>query len=271
MALAGGLVMGALTLVALLSRPRTSAVTPFYEANAKPLTSAQDIVGAIIVDFRALDTLLEIAVFGTAGLGIYILLRHTARRQEQPLVPASSWRWPTQGLGGLQMSPFVRVLAYLALPLALILAAVHTIYGHDRPGDGFTAGVLVSLAIAFWYVVFGYEEIRARLFWLRPRLLLAGGLLLALATGVLAAVPEGHFLGPVDWGKAWGLALPPGFYLSRAFLFEVAIALTVLGSAAYMLNVLGHPGREVETTAQTVRQLEVGPPVPVAGAEMVER
>jgi multisubunit Na+/H+ antiporter MnhB subunit len=135
------------------------------------------------------------------------------------------------------------------------------IYGHDRPGDGFTAGVLVSLAIAFWYVVFGYEEIRARLFWLRPRLLLAGGLLLALVTGLLAAFPDGAFLGPADWGKAWGLPLPPGFYLSRAFLFEVAIGLTVLGSAAYILNVLGHPGRVTAPTAETSA---------AAGADVVE-
>jgi len=269
-ALAGGVVMGALTLVALLSRPRSSVVTPFYEENAKPLTGAQDIVGAIIVDFRALDTLLEIAVFGAAGLGVYILLRHTVRRTEQPLLPASTWRWPTHGLGGFQASPFVRALAYLALPLALMLAAVHTIYGHDRPGDGFTAGVLVSLAIAFWYVVFGYEEIRARLFWLRPRLLLSGGLLLALVTGVLAALPDGVFLAPVDWGKNWNLPLPPGFYLSRAFLFEVAIALTVLGSAAYILNVLGHPGREAAPAAEMTPVTEPPSPVPVAGTEIVE-
>ena len=65
-----------LTLVSLTTRPRASMVTPFYEANAKPLTGAADIVGAIVIDFRGFDTLLEIAVFGMAGLGVYTLLRY---------------------------------------------------------------------------------------------------------------------------------------------------------------------------------------------------
>jgi len=68
-AAAGSAVM-LLTFFALTSRPRPSIVTPFYEANAKPLTGAADIVGAVVVDFRGFDTLIEIAVFGLAGLGV---------------------------------------------------------------------------------------------------------------------------------------------------------------------------------------------------------
>jgi hypothetical protein len=35
--------------------------------------------------------------------------------------------------------------------------------------------------------------------------------------------------------------LPTGFYFSSAFLFELAICLSVLGSVFFMLNTLGHP------------------------------
>ena len=48
-AASSGLVVAMITLVALTSRPRESVVTPFFAANAKPLTAAKDIVGAIIV------------------------------------------------------------------------------------------------------------------------------------------------------------------------------------------------------------------------------
>jgi multicomponent K+:H+ antiporter subunit A len=152
---------------------------------------------------------------------------------------------PTLGIGGRETSPFVHALAYVSLPLSLVIAVVHVLYGHDQPGDGFTAGVIVSLALGFWYVVFGYEQVRRRLTWLRPAALIGGGLMLAILTAATAALLTGSFLGHFDFGQQWGLALPRGLNLSTSLLFEVSICLAVLGSASYMLDTLGHPGEEV--------------------------
>jgi multisubunit Na+/H+ antiporter MnhB subunit len=222
-------------------------VTPFYEASAKALTGAKDIVGAIIVDFRALDTLIEITVFGLAGLGVYTLLRYAAKKSGEGVqTPPAASHLATLGIGGPETSAFVHALAYVSLPLSMLIAVVHMIYGHDQPGDGFTAGVIVSLALGFWYVVFGYYEVRQRLTWLRPAPLIAGGLLLVLVSATAAALLTGSFLGHVDFGQRLGLPLPRGFYLSTSFLFEVAICLAVLGSASYLLDTLGHPGEEVQ-------------------------
>jgi NADH:ubiquinone oxidoreductase subunit 5 (subunit L)/multisubunit Na+/H+ antiporter MnhA subunit len=242
-----GLVVTLITLTALTSRPRQSVVTPFYEANAKILTGAKDIVGAIIVDYRALDTLIEITVFGLAGLGLYTLLRYAARQTgddaQMAEVVENGRFFPTSGIGGSTLSSFIRALATISLPLSLVVGVTHMMYGHDQPGDGFTAGVIISLAVGFWYVVFGYEETRRRLGWLRPFGLIAAGLLLVIGSGTTAALMTGSFLGHVDFGKLWGLPLPDGFSLSTAFLFEVAICLAVLGSVVNMLNGLGHPER----------------------------
>jgi multicomponent K+:H+ antiporter subunit A len=247
-ALAGGAVVAFVALTGLTTRPRESLVTPFYEANAKALTGARDIVGAIIVDFRALDTLVEIAVFSLAGMGIYTLLRHAARQagdrgdQVEELPPPVSRLVHTAGIGGRETSPFVHALAYASLPLAMLIAAVHLMYGHNQPGDGFTAGVIISLALGFWYVVFGYHEVKRRLVWARPVPLIGGGILLVLVSATTAALVTGSFFSPLDFGKLMGLPLPTGFHLSTSFLFEVAICLAVLGSASYILDTLGHPG-----------------------------
>jgi len=150
------------------------------------------------------------------------------------------------------MSPFLNSLTYLTLPFALVLGGTHMMYGHDQPGDGFTAGVIISLAVALWYVVFGYEKTRQRLRWLNPASLIAGGLLLAIGTAIVTGSITGSFFGSFNYGDAIGLPLPAGFYFSSAFLFEVAICLTVLGSMAYMLNTLGHPtGKSELTEAKT--------------------
>jgi multicomponent K+:H+ antiporter subunit A len=259
-AVAAGAVVAWITFVAQASRPRISAVTPFYEANAKVLVGAKDIVGAIIVDFRALDTLIEIAVFGLAGLGIYTLLRHASRQagdrgdQVAELPRPVSHFGQTLGIGGPKTSPFIHGLAYLSLPLSALLAVIHMMYGHDQPGDGFTGGVIVSLALGFWYVVFGYYEVRRRLTWLRPAPLIAAGILLALITATVGALVAGSFFGHVDFGQRLGLPLPEGFNLSTSFLFEVSIFLTVLGSASYMLDTLGHPGERPDQGVRAGRR-----------------
>ena len=245
-----GLLVTLITLTALTDRPRESVVTPYFAANAKTLTGATDIVGAIVVDFRALDTLLEITVFGMAGLGIYTLLRHAAQKHgdnravEDGEGTAVSDRQATYGISGMRTSAFVRVPAFVSLPLSLMLAATHMMYGHNQPGDGFTAGVVISLAVALWYVVFGYEETRRRLPWLRATSFVAAGVLLAVITGSVAALITGNFLGNVDFTAGWAF-MPNGFHISTSFLFEVSICLAVLGGAARMLNSLGHPeGRD---------------------------
>jgi multicomponent K+:H+ antiporter subunit A len=144
----------------------------------------------------------------------------------------------------------------VTLPLSMILAITHIMYGHDQPGDGFTAGVIVSLGVGLWYVVFGYDETRRRLPWLKPAALIGSGILVAIATGAIAALIDGAFLDNVDFGERIGLPLPAGFHISTSFLLEVAICLTVLGSVAYMLNTLGHPGDKDAESSQRLLEID---------------
>jgi multicomponent K+:H+ antiporter subunit A len=245
-ALSIGAVVTLITLSALMDRPRESLVTPYYAAEAKRSVGATDMVSSILVDFRALDTLLEIVVFGVAGMGIYSLLRFAAKKHgdktEEDLHPLGkiAVNLRLQGIAGLKTSPFVRAPTFVALPISLLLGATHMMYGHDQPGDGFTAGVIISLAVALWFVVFGYEETRRRLPWLKATLFVGSGVLLAIVTGTVTAFITGNFLGNVMFSQGWAF-LPDGFYISSSFLFEVAICLTVFGSAARMLISLGHP------------------------------
>ncbi len=244
------MLVASLALVALASRPRPSAVTPYYEANAKPAVGAADIVGAVVIDFRGFDTLIEIAVFAMAGLAVYTLLRYAAHK---PWMPAHVLR-PDEvrndarsdvprilGISGGRTSPLVRVLGYALLPLSLVLAAVQMMYGHNQGGDGFTAAVIVGLAVSFWYVVFGYAETQRQLWWLRPARMIVGGLLIALVNGTLAAFLADEFFAQFDYGKAAGLVLPAGFHLSTSFVFEVAIFAAVLGGVSFILEAIGHP------------------------------
>jgi multicomponent K+:H+ antiporter subunit A len=242
-----GIVVMAMALAAVLSRPRTTLLTPFFEAKAKPAAGSNSIVGAIITDFRGIDTLVEIVVFSIAGIGIAALLCLAAGKcgfyadsagDDDPRRDRQS---PTLGIGGPRSAPLIRGLAHVTLPLAMIVGATDLLFGHDTPGDGFTAGVIVGIGIGFWYVVFGYHETRRRLPWLKPSAFIGWGVLLAIASGLIGAGINGHFFSNVDIGRILSLPLPKGIHLSTSVLFEAAIFLSVLGSVTHMLNTLGHP------------------------------
>ena len=250
-----GLFMFMVCLNALSGRPRNSIVTPFYEQQSKPFTGAADIVGAIVVDFRGFDTMIEITVFGVAGAAIYSLLRYATQKHgddlenadnitqiaDRPAVPnleilgrATS----TRGIGGRVPSALVQLAAQAILPISIIVAFVHMLYGHDQPGDGFTAGVIVAIAVGLMVLAYGQIDTFKRLRWLRPGYLIGSGWLVVML-GSLSPILWGQvFFSPFDFSVATGLDrfLPVGASISTSFLFEIAICLTVIGSASWMLQ-----------------------------------
>jgi multicomponent Na+:H+ antiporter subunit A len=55
-----------------------------YFEDAYKLTGAKNMVNAILVDFRAFDTMLESVVLFTAGIGVYTLIKlRKSRRGNQ--------------------------------------------------------------------------------------------------------------------------------------------------------------------------------------------
>jgi multicomponent Na+:H+ antiporter subunit A len=75
---AAGLLVTVFVLIATgtISDP----VSVFFLENSQPLAKGQNVVNTIIVDFRSLDTLAEVAVLAIAGFGVYALLKLRSRK-----------------------------------------------------------------------------------------------------------------------------------------------------------------------------------------------
>ena len=58
-------------------------LSDFFNSSSVPLAHGRNVVNVIIVDFRGLDTLGEITVVMTAGIGILALLRAARRGREK--------------------------------------------------------------------------------------------------------------------------------------------------------------------------------------------
>jgi multisubunit Na+/H+ antiporter MnhB subunit len=140
-------------------------------------------------------------------------------------------------------TPLTRNVASLVLPFALVISFTHVLYGGGGPGDGFTAGMVSGLAVALWYVVFGYFEARQRLSWLHPGRLITAGLIIALVNAIAGMVLADGFFNLYMLGDGDG---PAGLKFVSSVIFELAIFLTVFGGATVIMEAIAHP-REVET------------------------
>jgi multisubunit Na+/H+ antiporter MnhB subunit len=116
-------------------------------------------------------------------------------------------------------SPIVRVIARFAMPLTLLVAARIFFQGHDLPGGGFIAGVLVAAAGAMHLLAFGTHR-AIRVPWWRVSIL---GLSISLATGTV----------PLLRGRAFMdneiLHLGP-IHLPTATFFDLGVMLIVIGT-----------------------------------------
>jgi len=74
-------------LFRVLEQPLSRTLPDFFNAASAPLAHGRNVVNVIIVDFRGLDTLGEIAVVLTAGIGILALLRRVRRPAPVPVAP----------------------------------------------------------------------------------------------------------------------------------------------------------------------------------------
>lgn len=247
-----GLAVFVFALIALQNRPERQTIAEWHLANTSQV-GIDDVVGAIVADFRGTDTLLEIAVFATAGLGVLTLLSR-GRSDGSSLVPqrknikrfaefTPEMNIEIQDATKLS-TPFTRSISYMVLPIAILISIAQILYGGSGPGDGFTAGVTIGLAVALWFVVFGYHDAKKQLPWFRPEQFIRWGLVIAIVNAIFPTFLGKSFMGHVEIDKALGLYEAVGslgLHVTSALIFEIAIAVTVLGGLGIIMEAIAHP------------------------------
>jgi multicomponent K+:H+ antiporter subunit A len=218
---AGG---GVATLAyAMMTRP-TRTVADELLARSIPEGHGANVVNVILVDFRGFDTLGEIAVFGVAALVVHALLRR-ARLAPDHLVPGEPDRLPMPAN-----------LSHLLFPLALAVSVYLFLRGHNRPGGGFIAGLVLAVPLLLQYVLQGAHYVEQRMGFDHARWI-GIGLLLAVATGAGAMVLGHPFL--TSGYASLGIPLVGKVGLASALGFDLGVYLVVFGGAMLILSMLG--------------------------------
>jgi multicomponent Na+:H+ antiporter subunit A len=203
---ASGAVITSLLLLA-------TAPTPFVADAARAhveLATSHNVVNAVLVNFRAIDTLGEVCVIAIAGIGVLALLG------------GRLGRGATDASSALLRLSSTRVILVGLLAMLSVYALLR---GHDAPGGGFAGGLLLAATLAVPLLSHGPTEAR-RTLRVDPRSLVGAGLATTITVALIGFVTGGSLLAP--WS---GPELPTLGHVGTVLLFDIGVYLIVAGTA----------------------------------------
>lgn len=137
----------------------------------------------------------------------------------------------------------LRAASRFLMTLLLLFSVFLLLRGHNEPGGGFIAGLVVAIAFLMQYMAsgFGWAERRMRFDY---HAIIAWGVLIAGLTGAGAWLAGRPFL-TSDYGYV-KLPFLEKFELATAMGFDLGVFLTVVGSVMLALASLSRMARRTE-------------------------
>ncbi len=240
-AAAGGLATFALAYYYLLRNPVGTPISDFHLANSYMGGGGTNVVNVILVDFRGFDTFGEIIVLGIAALLIFALTETLLRG---PVRERLLNRKPDQSRAGDVHPMMMVVLTRVIMPVVLLVGFFIFWRGHNDPGGGFIAGLVVSIAVVMQYMASGFTWTSARLKYPYHGVI-GAGVLIAGLTGIGSWFVSKPFL----TSAFTYVRIPPfeKFELATAALFDLGVFLAVVGAVMLSLESFSRLARTAHT------------------------
>lgn len=135
----------------------------------------------------------------------------------------------------MRYSLIASVVIRCVYPVLLVLAALLFLNGHNAPGGGFIAGLLVSAAVVLRYMIHS-STAHPRVGAARFVSVVAVGLLIAAATAITPAL-----LGYAFFTHTFGhlhIPLLGNVEFASAALFDLGVAVVVVGNVATVISAM---------------------------------
>ncbi len=155
-------------------------VGDYYLSHGVADTGASNIVTAVVVNYRALDTLGEVTVLFIASLGLGVFLswpknKDSGESGKRELPPASL---------------IVRRGSQFLFPLIMLLGGYIFLHGHLTPGGGFQGGAVIASAFLLMFLGNSQYRLSEKSFAVTESL--AG--MTFVVVGLIGLVVGGYFL-----------------------------------------------------------------------------
>ena len=206
-------------------------VAPWYIEKTSEYIDIPNIVTAVLGSFRGYDTLGEVFVVFTAGIGVLFLF------SARPGSRSGGQRAAEPGQG-LRHYLVPRVVGRLLIPFILLFGLYVQFHGEYGPGGGFQAGAIVAAAIILYALLEGETQALNALSMRALTGLVAGGALLFGGTGVAGMLLGGNFL---DYSVL--AANPVTGQQLGILLIEAGVGITVTGVLLSVFHAFAARGR----------------------------
>lgn len=159
-------------------------ITEVYLQDSQSDIGIPNTVTSVLASYRGLDTLGELVVILTAGIGVLALLGPITRAEYARLRPV------------LDLADYrvLRVVAGLLIPFILLFGLYVLFHGDYGAGGGFQAGVIFAAGFVLYGLVFGVDKAQRVL----PRralwILIPSGVALYAGVGIVSMLRGDAFL-----------------------------------------------------------------------------
>ncbi len=215
--------------------PIQQHVAPEYIEMAREQIDIPNIVTAVLASFRGYDTLGEVIVVFTAGLGVLFLIgTGSPKGRASPSGEVATVR-------GLKHHQPLRIVGKLSIPFIILFAYYVQFHGEYSAGGGFQAGAIFAAALILYGLL---EGERRSLEVIPPRFLMgmaAGGALLYGGVGVVTMLMGGNFLDYSALGDEMVKAQQLGI-----LIIEAGVGITVAGVLLLIFHSFAMRDRETE-------------------------
>ncbi len=211
--------------------PVQTHVAPWYLEKTPEYIDIPNAVTAVLGSFRGYDTLGEVFVVFTAGIGVLFLLSaSTARRRD-----VKQTSEPNQGLRHYLVP---RVVGRVLIPFIFLFGLYVQFHGEYGPGGGFQAGAILAAAIILYSLLEGESQALRAIPMSVLKWLVAGGALLYGAVGVAGMLLGGNFL---DYSVL--ASDPVAGQQIGIILIELGVGITVTGVLLCVYHAFAARGR----------------------------
>ena len=194
-----------------------SHVSDYYIENAIEECNSPNMVTAVIVDYRAFDTMFETTVMFLAGVAVILILAYHPKRKL--IVPTRFRRFDRRTGAPVYNTVNKDVMVSIIQVLILMYAVYVLFHGEVSLGGGFQAGALIGMTYLLDVMVCRREVPLFRLTKFRAGAVAGLGPFIYAMTGVLSFIGGGLYL---QYSK-----LP--FNVHEAELHSIGITLVELG------------------------------------------
>jgi len=120
----------------------------YYAENGPRELGAPNLVTAVVVTYRGLDTLGEVTVLFISAAGVGLLLRRTRRKDDDEDLEQGDRAEETAGVHK-PASEIVETATELLLPMVILFGIYVFLNGHLSPGGGFQGGAIIASGTMF--------------------------------------------------------------------------------------------------------------------------